>query len=129
MGVKITPEFDTPGHSGAFTKVRPDLMLSQVQTGQSNRAGEQFDLSEAKYEESLAFVKSLWNEYLTDDMFDKSMTIHIGTDEYYGEKNRFRIFSDDYDRVYPEQRLYRAAVGQLCQACRAMQKFAARASR
>ena len=95
MGVKITPEFDTPGHSGAFTKVRPDLMLSQVQTGQSNRAGEQFDLSEAKYEESLAFVKSLWNEYLTDDMFDKSMTIHIGTDEYYGEKNRFRIFSDD----------------------------------
>ena len=27
MGVDIIPEFDTPGHSGAFTKVRPDLML------------------------------------------------------------------------------------------------------
>ena len=95
MGVKITPEFDTPGHSGAFTKVRPDLMLQDIVSGTAERAGEQFDLSEAKYEESLAFVKSLWNEYLTDDMFDKSMTIHIGTDEYYGEKNRFRIFSDN----------------------------------
>ncbi len=95
MGVKITPEFDTPGHSGAFTKVRPDLMLQDIVSGQENRAGEQFDLSAAKYEESLAFVQSLWDEYLTDNMFDKSMTIHIGTDEYYGEKNRFRIFSDD----------------------------------
>ena len=95
MGVKITPEFDTPGHSGAFTKVRPDLMLQDIVSGQENRAGEQFDLSAAKYEESLAFVKSVWEEYLTDDMFDQSMTIHIGTDEYYGEKNRFRIFSDD----------------------------------
>ena len=28
-------------------------------------------------------------------MFDQSMTVHIGTDEYYGEKNRFRMFSDD----------------------------------
>ena len=95
MGVKITPEFDTPGHSGAFTKVRPDLMLAQVQTGQANRAGEQFDLSEGKYDDSLAFVESIWNEYLTDNMFDDSMTVHIGTDEYYGEKDRFRKFSDD----------------------------------
>ena len=92
MGVDIIPEFDTPGHSGAFTKVRPDLMLQGIA---SKRAGEQFDLSEAKYEESLGFVQSVWDEYLNEDMFDKSMTVHIGTDEYYGEKNRFRVFSDD----------------------------------
>ena len=95
MGVNITPEFDTPGHSGAFTKVRPDLMLQNIVSGAANRAGEQFDLSEDKYDESLAFVESIWEEYLTDDMFDQSMTVHIGTDEYYGEKNRFRMFSDD----------------------------------
>ncbi len=95
MGVNITPEFDTPGHSGAFTKVRPDLMLQNIVSGAANRAGEQFDLSEDKYDESLAFVESIWEEYLTDDMFDQSMTVHIGTDEYYGEANRFRMFSDD----------------------------------
>ena len=95
MGVNITPEFDTPGHSGAFTKVRPDLMLQNIVSGAANRAGEQFDLSEDKYDESLAFVESIWEEYLTEDMFDQSMTVHIGTDEYYGEKNRFRMFSDD----------------------------------
>ena len=95
MGVNITPEFDTPGHSGAFTKVRPDLMLQNIVSGAANRAGEQFDLSPEKYDESLAFVKSIWDEYLTEDMFDQSMTVHIGTDEYYGEKNRFRMFSDD----------------------------------
>ena len=27
QGVSIVPEIDAPGHSGAFTKVRPDLML------------------------------------------------------------------------------------------------------
>ena len=95
MGVNITPEFDTPGHSGAFTKVRPDLMLQDIVSGAANRAGEQLDLSPEKYDESLAFVESIWDEYLNEDMFDKSMTVHIGTDEYYGEKNRFRMFSDD----------------------------------
>lgn len=95
MGVKITPEFDTPGHSGAFTKVRPDLMLQDIRSGQANRAGEQFDLSPENYDESLAFVESIWDEYLTENMFDQSMTVHIGTDEYYGEANRFRMFSDD----------------------------------
>lgn len=95
MGVNITPEFDTPGHSGAFTKVRPDLMLQNILSGSANRAGEQFDLSPEKYDKSLAFVESIWDEYLNEDMFDKSMTVHIGTDEYYGEKNRFRMFSDD----------------------------------
>lgn len=95
MGVNITPEFDTPGHSGAFTKVRPDLMLQNVVSGAANRAGEQFDLTPEKYDDTMDFVTSLWDEYLVEDMFDDSMVVHIGTDEYYGEKNRFRIYSDD----------------------------------
>lgn len=103
MGVNIVPEFDTPGHAGALIKVRPDLMLKNVVSGQANRAGEQFDLSEEKYEQSLNFVKGLWDEYLNENMFDKSMTVHIGTDEYYGEKNRFRKFSDDLIKYIKEK--------------------------
>ena len=103
QGVSIVPEIDAPGHSGAFTKVRPDLMLPQNQAvnGNAKRAGEQFDLSgdvnskDSQYGKSLSFVQGVWDEYLTDDMFDDSMTVHIGTDEYYGEENAFRHFSDD----------------------------------
>ena len=93
QGVSIVPEIDAPGHSGAFTKVRPDLMLPQNQAvnGNAKRAGEQFDLSgdvnskDSQYGKSLSFVQGVWDEYLTDNMFDDSMTVHIGTDEYYGE--------------------------------------------
>ena len=95
IGVNIVPEIDTPGHSGALTKVRPDLMLQNVVSGTAARAGEQLDLSEELYDETFSFVTSIWDEYLTDDMFDESMTVHIGTDEYYGDTNRFRVYSND----------------------------------
>ena len=105
------PEIDAPGHSGAFTKVRPDLMLPQNQAvnGNAKRAGEQFDLSgdvnskDSQYGKSLSFVQGVWDEYLTDDMFDDSMTVHIGTDEYYGEENAFRHFSDDMIKYIQEK--------------------------
>lgn len=103
MGVSIVPEIDAPGHSGAFTKVRPDLMLPEEQAvnGTAERAGEQFNLSgdttdpDSYYSQSLAFVQDVWDEYLTEEMFDSSMTVHIGTDEYYGDADAFRHFSDD----------------------------------
>lgn len=103
IGISIVPEIDAPGHSGAFTKVRPDLMLPEAHAvnGIRARAGEQFNLSgdttdpNSYYSQSLKFVQSVWSEYLTEEMFDSSMTVHIGTDEYYGDANAFRHFSDD----------------------------------
>ena len=44
-------------------------------------------------------------------MFDQSMTVHIGTDEYYGEKNRFRMFSDDLIEYVQSKGLYCPPVG------------------
>ena len=69
QGVSIVPEIDAPGHSGAFTKVRPDLMLPQNQAvnGNAKRAGEQFDLSgdvnskDSQYGKSLSFVQGGMN--------------------------------------------------------------------
>ena len=49
MGVNIVPEFDAPGHSGAFMDVRPDLHLKKIVEGNAARAGEQFDLSDEHY--------------------------------------------------------------------------------
>src|SRR5699024_12849420 len=95
MGVNITPEFDTPGHSGAFTKVRPDLMLQNIVSGAANRAGEQFDLSPENYDESPACVESMWDAYRREDRFDESMRVHIGSDYDCGWKKGFRMFSED----------------------------------
>lgn len=39
MGVNIVPEFDAPGHSGAFMDVRPDLHLKKTVEGNAARAG------------------------------------------------------------------------------------------
>ena len=95
LGIEIVPEFDTPGHAGALLNVRPDLRLKVNTEGVANRRGEQFDLSDECYADSSNFVKQLWNEFLKEDMFDSSMTVHIGTDEYYGPAEQFRKFSDD----------------------------------
>lgn len=97
-GVNIVPEIDAPGHSNAFIKVRPDLSLTKEHITEKSKigeAGEQFDLSPSVYNDSFNVVSKVWDEFLTPDMFDPSMVVHVGTDEYYGNNEAFRKFSDD----------------------------------
>ena len=61
LGLDIIPEFDTPAHSLSFTKVRPDLRF-----GTTGRQNDHFNLN-TKYDESLAFVESIWDEYIKGD--------------------------------------------------------------
>ena len=79
-GVDIVPEIDTPAHSLALTKVRPDL-----RHGTYGRDNDHLALKE-KYDESLEFVQSIFNEYmgkdLSDPVFDKDTVVHVGADEY-----------------------------------------------
>lgn len=87
IGVNIVPEFDTPAHSLAFIKVRPDLKL-----------GNSVDHLNINNSQTLKFVKNLWNEYLDGDnpVFDKDTVVNIGTDEYDGGyKEEFRKYTDD----------------------------------
>ncbi len=107
-GVAVVPELDAPGHCGAFLKVRPDLHLKKILEGNPSQAIEQFDLSGECYADSLNFVKKVWDEYLNEDMFDKDMVVHIGTDEYYGPSDEFRRFSDDMiEHVQKKNRIVR----------------------
>ena len=90
IGVNIVPEFDTPAHSLAFTKVRPDLKMGNV--------GRQADHLDVTNPESLKFVEGLWDEYLDGEnpVFDDQTTINIGTDEYDAKyTEQFRKFTDD----------------------------------
>lgn len=92
-GVNIVPEIDTPAHSLALTKVRPDL-----RHGTYGRENDHLNLT-GKYDESLAFVKSIFNEYMGKDLknpvFDKDTIIHVGADEYSADGNAYRKFSND----------------------------------
>ncbi|WP_461809980.1 discoidin domain-containing protein [Faecalimonas sp.] len=92
-GVNIVPEIDVPAHSLALTKVRPDL-----RHGTSGRQNDHLNLIN-KYDDSLSFVKSIFNEYmgkdLTNPVFDKQTTVHIGADEYTADGNAYRRFAND----------------------------------
>ncbi len=54
LGVNIVPEIDTPAHSLALTKVRPDL-----RNGTYGRENDHLNLA-GKYDESLEFVQSIF---------------------------------------------------------------------
>ena len=93
-GVEIVPEIDTPAHSLALTKAFPSLGLSG-----NPESVDQLDLSNPEASE---LVKDLWGEYLTEDshgrtrkegggdsVFGECRTLHIGMDEYFGEKDEY----------------------------------------
>lgn len=90
-GVNIVPEIDTPAHSLALTKVRPDLRL-----GTSGRQNDHLDLAD-QYEECLSFVQSIFSEYMTgnDPVFDSETIVQVGADEYTASPNAYRRFAND----------------------------------
>lgn len=80
LGVDIVPEIDTPAHSLALTKVRPDLRY-----GENGRQNDHLDLRGEKFDQSLGFVQSIFDEYVKGGdsaVFADSDVIHIGADEY-----------------------------------------------
>ena len=98
LGVDIVPEIDTPAHSLALTKVRPDLPhgherpserpprpeepVRRVHLVRSGHLGEYLDAN---------------NDGATaaDDVFADADVIHIGADEYNADANAFRRFNND----------------------------------
>ena len=90
-GVNIVPEFDAPAHALAFTRVRPNLMLKT----QDPRSCEELDAAKP---ESLAFMRELWDEYLLPGKSSRAVfegcTVHIGADEFKGNNEDYRKFTD-----------------------------------
>lgn len=92
LGVNIIPEIDTPAHSLALTKVRPDL-----RHGTTGRATDHLDLKN-QYNESLDFVQGIFDEYVQGGdaaVFADADVIHIGADEYNADGNAYRTFVND----------------------------------
>ena len=84
-GVNVIPEIDTPGHSRSFVDYNPSL-------------GTKGNLDITR-PETVQFVKSLFDEYLDgDNPTFIGPDVHIGTDEYWGDTERFRWYMDEMIR-------------------------------
>ena len=92
LGVNIIPEIDTPAHSLALTKVRPDL-----RHGTSGRQNDHLDIAK-QYDECFKFVRGIFDEYVKGGdaaVFAGADTIHVGADEYTADGNAYRKFVND----------------------------------
>ena len=92
LGVNIIPEIDTPAHSLALTKVRPDL-----RHGTSGRQNDHLDIAK-QYDECFKFVCGIFDEYVKGGdaaVFAGADTIHVGADEYTADGNAYRKFVND----------------------------------
>ncbi len=95
-GVRIVPEFDTPGHALSFTRLRPDLIYGGKMRGHVKRRCEMLD---AANPETLKFVADVLDEYLLPQGEKKAVledcdVIHVGADEFYGEAEDYRKYTD-----------------------------------
>jgi uncharacterized protein YjdB len=81
-GLNITPEFESPSHALALTKVRPDLV-------KNNLPVDHLDITRP---ETIDFVKDVMDEYLDNQWFD-SKEIHFGADEFdRNDKTTFEFY-------------------------------------
>ena len=98
LHINLVPEIDTPGHALSFVKVRPDLMYKGQLSARKHNVERvaMLDLDN-KYEETLAFVKSVYDKLLDgpDAPLHGVSTVHIGTDEYYGSPESYRRYVND----------------------------------
>lgn len=95
-GVNIVPEIDAPGHALSLTRVRPDLIYK----GPMNHEKRRCEMLDAANPETVSFVESVFDEYMQKDpklgrpVFGKCRVIHVGADEFYGNKEDYRHYAD-----------------------------------
>lgn len=109
MGVEIVPEFDSPGHSGAFTRAWPELTRGY---GTEKSEGDYLDI-ENKIDEVLEKMKALFAEYMTGEnpVYPKGTVVHVGTDEFKrGDKEAFRYYQDQMLRYVRDELGYKPRV-------------------
>ncbi len=97
MGVRIVPEFDAPGHALSYTRVRPDLIYQ----GPMNKPKRRCEMLDAANPEALKFAAEVWDEYILEKPEDVKHApmhwcpvLHVGADEFYGDKEDYRAFAD-----------------------------------
>lgn len=95
-GINIVPEFDTPGHALSFTRLRPDLIYK----GRMNHEKRRCEMLDAANPETIELVSKVFDEYMLKDpklgrpVFADCGVVHVGADEFYGDKEDYRHFAN-----------------------------------
>ncbi len=94
-GVRIVPEFDTPGHALSFTRVHPELIYQ----GPMHHIKRRCEMLDAGNPKALRFATAVWDEYLRAEsgkraVFADCPVVHVGADEFFGGKEEYRAFAD-----------------------------------
>lgn len=96
LGVAIVPEFDTPGHALAFTRVRPDLIYQGPMPHHADRRCEMLDAANPG---TLKFVGGVFDEFLMpqapgQQALFAGCVVHVGSDEFFGDKEAYRAYAN-----------------------------------
>ena len=93
VGMNIVPEIDVPAHALSFTKVWPELKVSNG-IHNSNPLIDHFDLTN---EAAVAKIKEIFDDYTkgTTPTFDKDTVVHIGADEFMADPKSYREFVNE----------------------------------
>ena len=93
LGMNIVPEIDMPAHATSFTKIWPELMITnQVSPLNTNRPLiDHFDVSR---QEAIDKIKELFDDYTTgtNPTFDAETIVHVGADEFVYNYTAYRQF-------------------------------------
>lgn len=92
LEITLVPEFDTPGHALSFVKVRPELMYKGSVGGKHD--AERVAMLDLTNPETLPFIKEVYEDMFEKHLFDLDI-VHMGSDEFYGDKESYRKYVDD----------------------------------
>ena len=126
-GVNIVPEFDTPGHALSFTRLRPDLIYK----GPMNHEKRRCEMLDAANPETIDLVSKVFDEYMLKDpklgrpVFADCGVVHVGADEFYGDKEDYRHFAN----AVLSHAVIRPASGEASAPSRARLRWSAKGSR
>lgn len=95
VGMNIVPEIDVPAHATSFTKVWPELMVTN---GTGLNAGRPLiDHFDIRKPEAVKKIKEIFDDYTKDanKTFDSETVVHIGADEFVSGKTAYRQFVNE----------------------------------
>ena len=93
VGMNIVPEIDVPAHALSFTKIWPELKVSN-KLHNNNPLIDHFDLTN---DAAVAKIKEIFDDYTkgTNPTFDADTVVHIGADEFMADAKSYREFVNE----------------------------------
>lgn len=91
--MNIVPEIDVPAHALSFTKIWPELKVSN-KLHNNNPLIDHFDLTN---DAAVTKIKEIFDDYTkgTNPTFDADTVVHIGADEFMADAKSYREFVNE----------------------------------